>query len=81
MSQADAAAFIARLKDDEAFRGEVMAAEGEERWRIVTDAGFDCTPDEVSTERERLTDDELGEIDAGWEGACNYLFICPTYHG
>ena len=75
MSRDGAAAFIARLRDDEAFRDEVMAAEGEERWKIVTGAGFDCTPDEVAGVRERLTDDELGQVVAGWEGVCTALFF------
>jgi predicted ribosomally synthesized peptide with nif11-like leader len=66
MSQADAAALISRLKDDDAFREKVMAAtEGEERWRIISAAGFGCTPEELAAERERLTDRQLGDVSGG----------------
>jgi predicted ribosomally synthesized peptide with nif11-like leader len=75
MSEADAAALISRLKDDGAFRDEVMAApDGETRWQIISAAGFDCTAGEFAAARERLSDEQLGEVSAGlsWPAAIEY---------
>jgi predicted ribosomally synthesized peptide with nif11-like leader len=79
MSQVDAAALIARLKHDEVFRGEVMAApEGEERWKVISAAGFDCSPEELAAERERLTDQQLGEVNGGSSGPDAVDFGCTV---
>jgi predicted ribosomally synthesized peptide with nif11-like leader len=66
MDRSDARALIARLKGDVAFRDEVMAAEGgDARWRIISEAGFDCTPEEFAAERGRMSDEQLGEVTGG----------------
>lgn len=80
MSQTDRVALIARLKDDEAFRDEIIAAPDEEaRWRIIAAAGFDCTAEELATEDERLSKQQLVEISGGrTDTADNMLWLLSS---
>jgi predicted ribosomally synthesized peptide with nif11-like leader len=71
MSAEAAAALFQRLESDAAFREQVeSAATPAEKHRIVTEAGYDVTPDDAPTMRElagmsELSDDELEAIAAG----------------
>ncbi len=56
---------MARLKEDDAFCREVLAADEEARWRLIAAAGFERTLEESAAERERLSDQELVEVTGG----------------
>jgi predicted ribosomally synthesized peptide with nif11-like leader len=58
--------FIARMKSDQAFQSEVLAAEvGEDRLTFVNGAGYDlCAQDPVDATSE-LGDEELDRVQGG----------------
>ena len=56
---------MARLKEDDTFRREVLAADEEARGRLIAEAGFECTREENAAERERLSDQALSEVTCG----------------
>lgn len=61
---------VVRMRTDEAFRGEVLAAEvGEDRLAFVTGAGYDCTAQELVDVTSALADDELDDVAGGVIGS------------
>jgi predicted ribosomally synthesized peptide with nif11-like leader len=75
MSQADVAALIARLKEDETFRGELACAPDlDARMRLIAAAGFDCAPEEIEA-AGRVRDEDLEGV-AGGSGYCAPLSLC-----
>ena len=68
MSVEQARAFIAKMKSDEAFRNRITAIEDvAERFKLIEDAGFDCSEAEIKEVSGELSDDELD----GWAGGFN----------
>ena len=66
MSVEDARALLERVKSDEEFRKELDAAPTpEERSRIVKDAGFDVSDDDVKRTRTELSDEDLEKVAGG----------------
>jgi len=72
MSQEAARALVERMKDDEAFREEVLSAEdAAARLVIVNAEGFDCSAEEIEAQGRRLNDLELEEVAAaGYDCPC-----------
>jgi predicted ribosomally synthesized peptide with nif11-like leader len=71
MSLEGASAFVQRMELDEAFRARVEAADSpEEKYRVVSEAGYDITPDDLVTIKQlvgisELSDEDLESVAAG----------------
>ena len=71
MSAEGAAALFERITTDENFRSEVEgAATPNEKHRIVTEAGYDVTPDDIPQIKslagvEEISDDDLEKVAGG----------------
>ena len=69
MSIESAKAFLERVKNDEDFRKELEAqASAEERIKFVKAQGFDFTKEEIDSQKEELSDEELEAV----AGGCMY---------
>jgi predicted ribosomally synthesized peptide with nif11-like leader len=67
MSGAGAGDFVARMKADEAFRREVLAAEeGEDRLAFVNGQGYEVTAQELVDVTAELTDEQLSGVTGGF---------------
>lgn len=84
MSTESAAAVIERIKTDEKFRNEVIAApDAEARYAFLNAAGFDVSPADrdvivagLEQEPAELSDEQL----EGLSGAGGLNFSIPGYH-
>jgi predicted ribosomally synthesized peptide with nif11-like leader len=66
MADRGSADFIARVREDQAFRAEVFAAEvGEDRLAFVNGEGYDLTAKELVDATSELGDDELDRVQGG----------------
>jgi predicted ribosomally synthesized peptide with nif11-like leader len=71
MSAEGATALYERVSSDEGFRGQLEAAKTpEEKRRIVTEAGYDVTPDDLPTIKSlagmtELSDEDLEKVAGG----------------
>lgn len=74
-------ALLERMKTDETFRERVLAAAGlEARFRLVRDAGFDVTAEELAAEAARLSDEQLAHAVGAGSADCD-RFLCSAYDG
>src|SRR6056297_3376463 len=69
MSIENARDFLERMKTDPEFKKDVSAASNEERQRIIFEAGFDFTDEELEEVGGALGEDELENVAGGVEGA------------
>ena len=66
MSLEDAKAFLDKMKEDEEFRGKVIAARDKDaRMKCVQDEGFHFSVEEFKQCNEELTPEELSHIAGG----------------
>jgi predicted ribosomally synthesized peptide with nif11-like leader len=79
MSSESAAALYERLTSDEGFRSQIQAATTkEEKRRIVAEAGYEVTDEDMSTIRKlagvsELSDEDLEKVAGGVVATVAYL--------
>lgn len=66
MKQKIKMAFMKKLRTDDDFARQLISCKDkDERLKFVKEAGFDVTPEELSSLKEELTDEELEMIAGG----------------
>ena len=66
MSLEAARAFLEKLHTDATLQAQLeKLASNEERQRLITEAGFACTVDEVRQAGQEVSDDQLGNVSGG----------------
>lgn len=64
--------FVARMRTDQAFRAQVLAAEvGEDRLAYVNGEGYDMTAQQLVDATAELSDEELDDVAGGEIGGLN----------
>lgn len=74
MTNESALKFIEKLKKDQAFANLLQSAEPAGRSKIISDAGFEFTNDELQKVIEAVSDEELAGVVGGeWKSGSNEM--------
>ena len=68
MSLKSAQAFVKKLQTDKKFRDTIKATTEDNHKKMIADAGFDFTKEELIQVMKKLSDDELKSVTGGVAG-------------
>lgn len=76
MTTESAEKFIEKVKKDQTFANSLQSAEPVDRVKIISDAGFDFTNDELIKVMDEVPDEELaGVIGGQWKSGSNEMRV------